>query len=79
LKKALSDGEVAQVRTHVMQGHPAKVLLDAAAGADQLLVGSRGRGGFSGMLLGSVSQHLIAHAPCPVTVIRDTSDAAARQ
>ena len=74
LKKALSDEEIAQVRTHVVHGHPAKVLLDAAANARQLIVGSRGHGGFAGMLLGSVSHHLIAHAPCPVTVIRDDAE-----
>jgi nucleotide-binding universal stress UspA family protein len=71
LGQVLSDEEAAQVRTRVVEGHPARVLLDAAAGADQVVVGSRGHGGFAGMLLGSVSQHLIAHAPCPVTVIRD--------
>jgi len=77
LGHVLDDEEAAQVRTHVVQGHPARVLLDAAAGADQLVVGSRGHGGFAGMLLGSVSQHLIAHAPCPVTVIRDSDTAGA--
>jgi nucleotide-binding universal stress UspA family protein len=74
LGKVLSEEERAHVRTHVVQGHPARVLLEAAAGADQLVVGSRGHGGFSGMLLGSVSQHLIAHAPCPVTVIREPGE-----
>jgi nucleotide-binding universal stress UspA family protein len=78
LKNALTDDEIAQVRTHVVQGHPARVLLQAAADADQLVVGSRGHGGFAGMLLGSVSQHLIAHAPCPVTVIRETAEPAAQ-
>jgi nucleotide-binding universal stress UspA family protein len=52
-------------------GHPARVLLDAAADAVLLVVGSRGRGGFTGMLLGSVSQHVVARAPCPVVVVRD--------
>jgi len=56
----------------VVEGHPAKVLVDAAAGAALLVVGSRGHGGFAGMLLGSVSEHVSAHARCPVLVIRHT-------
>jgi nucleotide-binding universal stress UspA family protein len=45
------------------------VLLKAAEGADLLVVGSRGHGGFAGMLLGSVSEHVAAHSPCPVVVV----------
>jgi nucleotide-binding universal stress UspA family protein len=48
---------------------PAAALLEEAAGADMLVVGSRGRGGFVGLLLGSVSQQVIQHAPCPVLVV----------
>lgn len=58
------------VRQRVAEGHPARVLLEAADGADLLVVGSRGHGGFAGMLLGSVSQHCAHHAPCPVVIIR---------
>ena len=58
------------VAVTVVEGHPAEVLIGVAAGADLLVVGSRGRGGFAGMLLGSVSTHVLAHAPCPVLVIR---------
>jgi nucleotide-binding universal stress UspA family protein len=54
----------------VTEGHPAQVLVAASAGADLLVVGSRGHGGFAGMLLGSVSDYVIAHADCPVLVIR---------
>jgi nucleotide-binding universal stress UspA family protein len=58
------------VRQHVVEGHPARVLLDAAEGADLLVLGHRGHGGFDGMLLGSVTQHCVSHSPCPVVVIR---------
>lgn len=73
LRDALGETEAARVQRHVVQGHPAHVLLDAAADADLLVVGSRGRGGFTGLLLGSVSQHVIAHADCPVVVVRETA------
>ena len=49
---------------------PAPALVGASAGADLLVVGSRGHGGFEGMLLGSVSQHCARHARCPVVVVR---------
>lgn len=58
-----------EVRTRVVEGHPAQVLTDAAAGAALLVVGSRGHGTFTGMLLGSVSQHCVQHAHCPVVVV----------
>lgn len=58
------------VRTSIEEGNPAKVLIDRSKEADLLVVGSRGHGGFAGMLLGSVSQHLVAHAECPVVIIR---------
>ena len=56
--------------TSTQAGNPAKVLIDLSGGADLLVVGSRGHGGFVGMLLGSVSQHLVAHSACPVVVVR---------
>lgn len=53
----------------VALGDPAAVLVDAAAGADLLVVGSRGLGGFAGVLLGSVGHHVAHHAACTVVVI----------
>jgi nucleotide-binding universal stress UspA family protein len=56
----------------VAEGRAASVPVDAAEGADLLVVGSRGHGGFVGLLLGSVSQQCVTHAPCPVLVVRGT-------
>jgi nucleotide-binding universal stress UspA family protein len=58
------------VRARAVEGNPARVLLDASDGADLLVVGSRGHGGFTEALLGSVGQHCVHHARCPVVVIR---------
>jgi nucleotide-binding universal stress UspA family protein len=55
-------------KTLVCDG-PARALLDASKGADLLVVGSRGRGGFAGLLLGSVSQAVAQHATCPIVII----------
>jgi nucleotide-binding universal stress UspA family protein len=58
------------VRTAIEQGNPAEVLIERSKESDLMVVGSRGHGGFAGMLLGSVSQHLVAHAECPVVIVR---------
>ena len=62
-----------RVQHTVATGHPVSALIDKAASADAqlIVVGSRGRGGFAGLLLGSTSAALIAHAGCPVAIIRD--------
>ena len=60
-----------EVESSAVSGAPAQVLVDAAQGAELLVVGSRGHGGFAGLLLGSVSQQCAAHAPCPVVIVKD--------
>jgi nucleotide-binding universal stress UspA family protein len=70
IKEELGDDPPVQVQAQVKQGRPAKVLIDESAGADLLVVGHRGHGGFAGLVLGSVSQHVAAYAKCAVTVVR---------
>jgi nucleotide-binding universal stress UspA family protein len=59
------------IRPTIVEGHPAPVLVEESQGADLLVVGSRGHGEFAGMLLGSVSEHCVTNAHCPVLVFRD--------
>ncbi|MFF4749496.1 universal stress protein [Streptomyces sp. NPDC002514] len=69
LREALGP-EAGSVRALLVRGHPVEVLLRAAEGAEALVVGSHGRGGFARALLGSVSGHLAQHASCPVVIVR---------
>jgi len=66
LGSALSGVDVERT---VVEGAAAPALIKAAEGADLLVVGSRGRGGFAGLLLGSVSQQCAHHAPCPLVIV----------
>ena len=70
IKEELGEEPPVLVQPHVKQGRPAKVLIEESANADLLVVGKRGHGGFAGLVLGSVSQHVAAYAKCPVAVIR---------
>jgi nucleotide-binding universal stress UspA family protein len=70
ISTTLSPDSDVRVHPQVTEGIAAQVLLDASAGADLLVVGSRGHGGFAEALLGSVSQHCVHHARCPVVIIR---------
>lgn len=68
--EVLGEDRLSTVELSVMEGHPASVLTRQAKGADLLVVGHRGHGGFGGMLLGSVSRHCVAHSTSPVVVVR---------
>jgi nucleotide-binding universal stress UspA family protein len=78
LERALEDaGDAAaglEVEKVVREGAPVAVLLEEAQDAELLVVGSRGLGGFRGLLLGSVSQQCSHHAPCPVVIVRHARD-----
>jgi nucleotide-binding universal stress UspA family protein len=67
--KAFGAEKPANVETRLVQGHPRHTLLEASRDADMIVVGRRGHGGFGGLLLGSVSSALVAHAHCPVLVV----------
>jgi nucleotide-binding universal stress UspA family protein len=73
---AALEAERGDVEIHPMlgSGSVADVLVRAAGDADLLVVGSRGRGGFTGLLLGSVSLQVAHHAPCAVVIVREGSE-----
>ena len=77
IAEACGQGEPVKINSRVVEGNAAQALLDASAGAELLVVGSRGHGGFVEALLGSVGQHCVHHATCPVVVIRDSVTGAA--
>jgi nucleotide-binding universal stress UspA family protein len=70
LEAAAKAAGASDVEADVRVGHPVVELLRIARPQDLLVVGSRGRGGFAGLLLGSTSTQLAQHAPCPVLVVR---------
>ena len=73
IDEVLGEDRTELVTPQLVIGHPAQVLIEASRGAGLLVVGGRGHGGFAGMLLGSVSQHCVSHAACPVVVVRHTA------
>lgn len=74
LKDAFGDQAPAGLTARTVQGRPAQVLVEASRDASMLVVGSRGLGGFMGLLLGSVSRACAEHAACPVMVLHAPGD-----
>ena len=68
----LPDG--VEIESRAVEGVPTKVLIDASRDAELLVLGSRGHGGFHGLLLGSVGQQCVQHAVCPVVIVRPARD-----
>jgi nucleotide-binding universal stress UspA family protein len=75
--EAVGETTDVEIERQVVEGQAAAVLISAAAPGDLLVVGSRGHGGFAGLLLGSVSQQCVHHAQCPVVVVRFSKEDAA--
>jgi nucleotide-binding universal stress UspA family protein len=70
IREELGENPPVPTQPRIKHGRPAEVLIEESAGADLLVVGTRGHGGFAGLVLGSVSQHVAGYAQCPVAVIR---------
>jgi nucleotide-binding universal stress UspA family protein len=70
---AASGTEPVEIKKKAIRGNPAQVLVEESAGAELLVLGSRGFGGFAGALLRSTGQQCVHHASCPVVVIRGSA------
>ena len=76
LDEARAEAREVEIETIAVEGQPARALVEVAKGADLLVVGSRGLGGFRELLLGSVSQQCAQHATCPVVIVRHLEEGA---
>ena len=70
ISSELGDSPKCKVQVHLVHAPPAQALVQASERADVLVVGHRGRGGFAGLLLGSVAEQCVRQAHCPVLVVR---------
>lgn len=75
LREPLAEYDSVEIERRVVEGPPASVLVSESRDADLLVVGSRGYGGFTELLLGSVSQQVSHHAACPVVIVRPKAEA----
>jgi nucleotide-binding universal stress UspA family protein len=75
LRETIPDTDGVELERRVVEGAAASVLVDESRDADLLVVGSRGLGGFRGLLLGSVGQQCAHHAACPVVIVPHPQDA----
>jgi nucleotide-binding universal stress UspA family protein len=70
IRDAFDGAPPVEIEQRLLDGDAADAIVDEAANADLVVVGSRGRGDFKSALLGSVSSHVVHHAPCPVVVVK---------
>jgi nucleotide-binding universal stress UspA family protein len=70
VREVVGESPGVEIRRSIADGGAASVLVEAATEAEMLVVGSRGHGGFAGLLLGSVGQQVAHHAACPVAIVR---------
>lgn len=75
IEKAAADFPDVRVRRHALDGNAAALLAEFSTAVDLVVVGTRGRGGFAGLMLGSTSQALLQHSVCPVMVVPSKYDA----
>jgi nucleotide-binding universal stress UspA family protein len=69
LQEAIPETATIEIQRRVVEDRPAAALVDESRAAEMVVVGSRGHGGFAGLLLGSVSQQVAHHAACPVVIV----------
>lgn len=79
VERAAEVAPAVRIDTGLLDGPPAVAVSESGAGAQQLVVGARGAGGFAALVLGSVSRYAATHAPCPTVVVREETAAVHRE